>query len=82
MRQRLKSVSISGFKTIRSLQDFEPGPLTVLIGPNGAGKSNLLSFFKMLSWSLASPGQLQDFVGRQGGASKILHEGPERTRDE
>ncbi|MDZ4800255.1 MAG: AAA family ATPase [Bryobacteraceae bacterium] len=81
MRQRLKSVSISGYKSIRSLVDFEPGSLTVLIGANGAGKSNLLSFFKMLSWSLASPGQLQEFLGRHGGAGAVLHDGPERTRD-
>jgi len=78
-RPRLDSISLRGFKTIRQLRDFRPGRLTVLIGPNGAGKSNFLSFFKMLSWALAPPGGLQEYVGRSGGASAILHDGPERT---
>ncbi|MDE0143037.1 MAG: AAA family ATPase [Caldilineaceae bacterium] len=48
MRTRLDAITIKGFKTIRELNDFRPGSLTVLIGPNGAGKSNFLSFFHML----------------------------------
>ncbi|MBV9762829.1 MAG: AAA family ATPase [Acidobacteriaceae bacterium] len=78
-RPRLDSVTIRGFKTIRELKEFRPGPLSVLIGPNGAGKSNFLSFFRMLSWALAPPGGLQEFVGKTGGASAILHDGSERT---
>lgn len=81
MRQQLKSITISGFKTIKELRDFQPGPITVLIGPNGAGKSNFISFFRLLSWALAPPGQLQEHVGRIGGASTLLHDGPSRTRD-
>jgi predicted ATPase len=81
MRQRLESITLRGFKTIRELKDFAPGALTVLIGPNGAGKSNFISFFRMLSWALAPPGNLQDYLGRQGGAGGVLHDGPERTRD-
>lgn len=78
-RPQLESISIKGFKTIRDLSDFQPGRLTVLIGPNGAGKSNFLSFFKMLSWALAPPGGLQEYVGKAGGASSLLHDGPEVT---
>ncbi len=81
MRQRLKSITISGFKTICELKDFEPGNLTVLIGPNGAGKSNFISFFRLLSWSLVPPGGLQEHVALLGGASTLLHDGPARTRD-
>lgn len=81
MAQRLKSITLRGFKTFRELEDFQPGAITALIGPNGAGKSNFISFFRLLSWALASPGQLQDHVARWGGASAILHDGPERTRD-
>jgi len=81
MRQRLKSITIRGFKTIRQLEDFQPGAVTVLIGPNGAGKSNFISFFRLLSWALATPGQLQEHVGLLGGASTLLHDGPSRTRD-
>jgi len=81
MRPRLEQITLRGFKTIRDLTAFEPGDLTVLIGPNGAGKSNFISFFRMLSWSLADPGQLQLYVGQQGGASTILHRGPTVTRE-
>jgi predicted ATPase len=78
---RLKSITLRGFKTFRELTDFQPGPVTVLIGPNGAGKSNFISFFQLLSWALVPPGQLQEHVARLGGASAILHDGPERTRE-
>jgi predicted ATPase len=79
VRSRFDKVTLRGFKTIKELKDFEPGPLTVLIGPNGAGKSNFLSFFRLLSWALAPPGGLQEYVAKLGGASALLHDGPERT---
>ena len=78
-RPRLDNITLRGFKTIRELNEFRPGRLTILIGPNGAGKSNFLSFFRMLSWALAPPGGLQEYVGKAGGASALLHDGPERT---
>ncbi len=78
---RLQSITLSGFKTFRGLEDFHPGSVTMLIGPNGAGKSNFISFFRLLSWALVPPGQLQEHVAKLGGASAILHDGPERTRD-
>jgi predicted ATPase len=81
MAQRLKSITLRGFKTIKELKDFQPGPVTVLIGPNGSGKSNFLSFFRLLSWALVPPGQLQEHVAKSGGASAIVHDGPERTRE-
>lgn len=79
MRPRLDTITLRGFKTIRELRDFKPGPLTVLIGPNGAGKSNFISFFRLLSWALAPPGGLQEQIALLGGASALLHDGPERT---
>jgi predicted ATPase len=81
MRSRLQTLTLKGFKTIRELEDFDPGSLTVLIGPNGAGKSNFISFFRMLSWTLSSPGNLQVHVAESGGASALLHDGPEVTRE-
>jgi len=63
------------------MNDFNPGQLTVLIGPNGAGKSNFISFFRMLSWTFGSPGNLQGYVGEHGGASALLHDGPGKTRE-
>ena len=81
MRNRLERITLKGFKTIKELVDFEPGPLTVLIGPNGAGKSNFISFFRMMSWALADPDNLPLYVGQQGGASKLLHDGPDQTHE-
>lgn len=81
MRPRLTSITLGGFKTFRELQNFEPGSLTVLIGPNGAGKSNFISFFRMLSWALVPPGQLQTYIATLGGASTILHVGAAVTRE-
>jgi len=79
MRPHLDRVTLRGFKTIRELRDFVPGSLTVLIGPNGAGKSNFISFFRLLSWAMAPPGGLQEHVAKLGGASALLHDGPEQT---
>ena len=81
MKNRLENITIKGFKTIKALEDFEPGPLTALIGPNGVGKSNFISFFRMMSWALANSGNLAFFVSERGGASKLLHDGPARTRE-
>ena len=81
MRPRLEQITLRGFKTIRELDGFVPGNLTVLIGPNGAGKSNFISFFRMLAWSLTGLGQLQLYIGQQGGAGTILHRGPDITQE-
>lgn len=79
MRGRLESISIRGFKTIRELDSFQPGPLTVLIGPNGVGKSNFISFFSMLNKMLIDPFFFQAYVAQQGGASRLLLDGPAVT---
>ena len=71
MRQRLENITLRGFKTIKEIEDFSLGPITVLIGPNGAGKSNFIAFFRMLSWAVATPGTLQEYIARQGGASAL-----------
>lgn len=79
-RPRLARLTLRGFKTIRELRDFELGSISVLIGPNGAGKTNFISFFRLLSWALTPPGNLQTYVAQLGGASMLLHDGPARTR--
>lgn len=75
MAVRLKKLTLRGFRSIRELEDFEPGPINVMIGANGAGKSNLISFFRLLSWMMSSPPELQKHVSIQGGANAILHDG-------
>ena len=79
MRNRLDKISLSNFKTICDLKDFKPGALTVLIGPNGAGKSNFISFFDMMSRILSDKSEFLDYVAEQGGASRLLHDGPSTT---
>jgi predicted ATPase len=70
----LKHISIKGFKSIKEL-DLDLSPINVLIGANGSGKSNFISFFKLLSWMMRSPGQLQLFVGQSDGANSLLFDG-------
>ena len=81
MAVKLESITIKGFKTIRELENFAPGSINVLIGPNGVGKSNFISFFRLLSWMLTPPGNLQEHVARLGGANALLHKGAQRTRE-
>jgi predicted ATPase len=78
-RTRLTRIDLCGWKSIRCLMEFEWRPLNVMIGANGTGKSNLISFFKFLEWMTRSPGELQYFVGKYGGASALLHDGAQIT---
>jgi AAA15 family ATPase/GTPase len=40
----LDQLSISGFKSIQDLQNFELKSINILIGSNGSGKSNFIDF--------------------------------------
>jgi predicted ATPase len=79
MPTRLTKLHLSGFKSIRWLDGFEPGQLTVLIGANGAGKSNLISFFRVLSHMMSGPAGLQAHLTQTGRAHSWLHDGPGAT---
>jgi len=79
MPSQLTRITLRGFKTIRELTAFEPGPLMVMIGANGAGKSNFISFFRLLSWALS--GNLQVHMQESGPASALVHDGPARTHE-
>jgi predicted ATPase len=74
----LEKFSLQGFRSIKQLEDFTLGPITVLIGANGSGKSNLIGFFRMMNEMML--GGLQSFLQNGGGASNFLHFGPARTR--
>ena len=78
MAQPLDKITIKGFKSIRSLEDFELQPLNVLIGGNGAGKSNFIGFFRMLL-AMMKPDGLRQFVG--GNADAYLFGGPKTTAE-
>lgn len=76
-------MTIKGFKSIHSIENLKLNPINILIGPNGSGKSNFLEVFSFLN-SLVSEGKrkrqgLQNYVGREGGANRILHFGPKKT---
>ena len=70
-------VTIQGFKSIKSIERLPLGRINVLIGPNGSGKSNFIDALSFLH--AISMGKLQSYVGRAGGAEKILRFGSKET---
>ena len=85
MADSLDRLTIRGFKSIESLEDFELTKLNVLIGGNGAGKSNFIDFFRLLRamMELPLPGltsaSLQSYVIDGGGSDDFLFSGPKVT---
>ena len=75
----LEYITVKGFKSINSIERLRPGALTVLIGPNGSGKSNFLDVFSFLNDVVE--GRLQDYVGKAGGAERVLHFGSRVTEE-
>ena len=75
---RIRSVTIEGFRSLKNIQNLDLPQLTVLIGANGAGKSTLIRFFEMLSWMLKAQ-RLQEFVLRHGGGDDQFFMGVRQT---
>lgn len=73
----LDSITIKGFKSIASVVDLSLRGINVVIGSNGSGKSNFIGVFSFLH--AIREGHLQDYVGRAGGADRILHFGAKTT---
>ncbi len=73
----VSSLTVTGYKSIRELKDFELNDLNVLIGANGAGKSNFISLFRLLNEMYEQ--NLQIYVQAQGGPDALLHFGRETT---
>ncbi len=71
-------MTLKGFKSIRSLEDFALGPVNVLIGANSSGKSNFVSFFTLLHEMVE--GRLEKATNKAGGADVHLYLGPKVTR--
>lgn len=74
----ITKLTIRGFKSIQNLNEFELGNLNVLIGANGSGKSNLISWFEMMKE--LTDHRLQNWIGKQGGANRILFGGVKVTK--
>jgi predicted ATPase len=68
--QRLKSVVVEGFTSIRSAV-LALNDINVLVGANGAGKSNLVRGLGILGRIVDS--ELGLFVGLSGGANALLN---------
>jgi predicted ATPase len=71
--QRLKSVVVEGFTSIRSAA-LTLNDVNVLVGANGAGKSNFVRALSMLGRIVDS--ELGLFVGLSGGANALLNIDP------
>lgn len=74
----IDKISISGYKSIRQLENLKLQNLNVLVGANGAGKSNFISFFRMLSRLIT--GELGYYVAKAGGPDAVLHYGRKNTQ--
>jgi predicted ATPase len=73
----LDFITIRGFKSIAVCEQLKLGPINIVIGPNGAGKSNFIEAFSFLS--AIRDGMLQQYVGKAGGAERLLHFGSKHT---
>ena len=78
MGQPIDKITLRGFKSIKSLEDFPLRNLNILIGANGAGKSNFVSFFTFLREAVE--GRLGVYVAKKGGADDHLFLGPKITK--
>lgn len=74
---KLNKLTVKGFKSIKSLEDFRLNNLNVLIGANGAGKSNFIGIFRLLNNIYHQ--NLQLYVQKQGGVDSFLHFGRKKT---
>jgi len=79
MGRAIDTLTIKGFKSIKSLEKFELQNLNVLIGANGAGKSNFVEFFRMLR-AMADE-RFQTYVLESGGSDGFLFLGPKVTKE-
>lgn len=73
----LHTITIEGFKSLRRIDRLALGAVNVLIGANGSGKSNFIGAFSFLH--ALREGRLQEYVGRAGGADRVLHFGAKTT---
>lgn len=75
----LDYITVTGFKSIASVEKLELRPINVIIGPNGSGKSNFIGVFSFLHE--IREGRLSEYVRKTGGAENILHFGSKTTHE-
>jgi predicted ATPase len=74
---KLQTLTVRGYKSIRSIDWLALHDLNIIIGQNGAAKSNFVSLFQFLA--RFARGELSDFVVTHGGLDKVLYFGPRVT---
>jgi len=74
---KLDTLTLRGFRSIKSLEKLELGQLNVLIGANGAGKSNFVGFFRLLRAMVEQ--RLQAYVTKNGPADGYFFDGIKQT---
>lgn len=74
-----RSITIKGFRSIRSIENLGLRPVNLLIGSNGSGKSNFIAIFQLLKEIRG--GRLREFVALSGGAEKVLYFGSKSTNE-
>ena len=79
MGRKLDKLTIRGFKSIESLEDFQLGNLNILIGANGAGKSNFVEFFRVLRAMVEE--RLQGYLLANGPADGFFFNGVSHTKE-
>ena len=80
MGRTLEKITVQGFKSIRSLENFAlDQELNILIGANGAGKSNFVEFFRVLRAMLER--RLQTHITQAGAADGYFHHGIKFTKE-
>lgn len=78
MGRSINKITLEGFKSIESLEEFPLGKLNVFIGANGSGKSNFVGFFSFLREMVE--GRLEKVVNHHAGrADSLLFLGPKVT---
>jgi predicted ATPase len=80
MGHTISNLTIKGYKSIKSIEDFELRNLNILIGPNGSGKSNFVSFFELLRAIAIEKGLPSFYVEKKGGAERFLYLGSKVTQ--
>jgi len=76
-QHKVTSITIKGYKSIKTLENFVLSDLNIMIGSNGAGKSNFISLFKLLGE--ITEGRLQSLIRKSGGANTLLYFGAKNT---
>src|SRR5690349_2807495 len=75
----LNSISITGFKSIGSLEKLDLCPIAVLYRSNGSDKSNFIGAFSFLH--ALREGRLQEHLTAANGSEKLLHFGSKTTKE-